>query len=749
MGSAENALRKYREAKAWRLARSIAKRKRQGLGAVLALSLAEHPQPFLFDEDIFREPSLVEVLSGGGYVAVAEEIIRHRFDILGSGTIDISLDAAGIAGDRSPQDPEPYRRIDWHRDFKSGIRWEPDILFTRVQYSLGNGSDIQVPWKLSRFHHLPVLGVAYRLTGDERYARESRHQVEDWIGANPPLYGVNWIAPMEAAIRAVNWIWCYQLLSGSPSLDGAFLAAFAESLYVHGKYIRSNLERPPWLVALLQPLRPLLENKLGYGTTDDVLRGLRTNHFLCDLVGLLYIGSLLSATGEGRRWRDLAAGKLAAEMETLVYPDGVQYEGSLCYHRLTAEAFLSATLLCLRGGQSFPAWYMERLEKMVEFTRHYTRPDGLAPQVGDNGDTRIHILEGYGRAHASDNRHLLSIGGALFSRPELAEDAGGFRAEALLLAGAPSGTPLRPSPRWSAATGNAGESPPPAYGKEASGGGGKPDGAAARCPPGGAPASRGFPRGGYYIMREGGLYMIVDCIPDDPRAPSGHRHNSRLSFELFAWDRSLVVDPGVYVYNADAEMRNAFRSTRYHNTVVVDGREQNDFPGENLFNMGRGASVRVNRWEVGEDRDFLDAEHHGYRRLAGPVVHRRQILFLKREGYWLIRDVLEGKDTHRFDLYFHLAPMPVEPADGFPLAVRTRGPGTDLAILPLRAEGLKVEIEEGWVSPSYGVRERAPVVRYRGECGLPADIVNVLYPFRGEIDIGEVAAQAAEIADRL
>ena len=67
--------------------------------------------------------------------------------------------------------------------------------------------------------------------------------------------------------------------------------------------------------------------------------------------------------------------------------------------------------------------------------------------------------------------------------------------------------------------------------------------------------------------------------------------------------------------------------------------------------------------------------------------------------------------------------------------------------MALRPEGLVVEVEEGWISPSYGVRERAPVVSYRGERGLPTEIVCVLYPFRGEIDVGEVAAQAAETAD--
>ena len=113
--------------------------------------------------------------------------------------------------------------------------------------------------------------------------------------------------------------------------------------------------------------------------------------------------------------------------------------------------------------------------------------------------------------------------------------------------------------------------------------------------------SKAFPQGGFYIMRHADLYMIIDCVPADPKSPSGHKHNSRLSFELFAGDKSFIIDPGAYVYTADKEMRNLFRSTKYHNTVVVDGEEQNRFAEDALFAMNLDAAVKVNRWVVTEN----------------------------------------------------------------------------------------------------------------------------------------------------
>ena len=59
--------------------------------------------------------------------------------------------------------------------------------------------------------------------------------------------------------------------------------------------------------------------------------------------------------------------------------------------------------------------------------------------------------------------------------------------------------------------------------------------------------SKAFPHGGFYIMRHDDVYMIIDCVPADSKAPSGHKHNSRLSFELFAGDKSFIIDPSAYI----------------------------------------------------------------------------------------------------------------------------------------------------------------------------------------------------------
>jgi len=641
----------------------------------------EEPRFFFDKQDIefFKKADFPEKDS---IIADADAICQHNFDLLGSGKRNV--------------DARPGK-IDWHRDFKSGKKWPPDVFFRDIPLVKGDGAEIHVSWELSRFQHAPTLGKAYTLTGEEKYAREFVEQISDWIDSNPPGYGVNWRCPMDVAIRAVNWIWGYHFFKESKHCSDQFLLKFLKSLLIHGRHVRANLEHNSWVVELLSCLllrrKPLISS----------LRRRRdlNNHYIADLAGLVYLGVMLPELKEAKKWLEFGTKELAREMANQVYPDGVAYEGSTSYHRLQAELFLSTTLLCLRNGLIFPQWYLGRLKEMIEFTLAYTKPDGTAPQIGDNDDGRLHVLSSYGSWDKKDHRHLLDVGAVLFNRPDFKLN-GRFPEEALWLQGEEGLT------KW--------HSLKPA--KETL-------------------TSRGFNSSGYYIMRQDSFYMIVDCISNDRRAPSGHRHNSRLSFELYAYDKNFIVDPGAYIYTAEEGLRNLFCSTEYHNTVVVDSQEQNRFYQGELFYLEYDATPKINQWQVTEEYDFLDAEHDGYRRLKHPVIHRRQIWFDKVNGFWIIKDVLNSKGPHRFDLYFHFAPMKLEIDQHDFLAVKTRVKGANIAILPLEREGLSAEIIDGWVSHSYGVKQKAPVVRY-SKYASAAIFCNIIYPAFEEVSIAKI-----------
>ena len=524
-----------------------------------------------------------------GLIAVAERVAAHRFDLLGSGPTDL--------GDQIP----------WRRDFKHGREWPLDHV-SRLPIVFGDGSDIKVPWELSRFQHLPVLAAAFRLTRQERFLDEVGAQLDSWIEGNPVELGPNWACTMDVAIRATNWVATLALL-GDDAAEAPWSARALESLLLHGRFIRSHLE---WAEV-------------------------RGNHYLSDVVGLLPVAALFGAGREGRRWARWAAAELERELHHQVRGDGCDHEASIPYHRLVAELFVCGTqaVHSLLPGR-LRAGHDERLRRMLEFARDYTRGDGLAPQIGDADDGRFLPLGDYGRADPRSHLHL-------FAQARLAYE------------------------------------------------------------PAEAPAA--FPEGGYWIMRRGPLFAIVRCGDVGVGGLGSHAHNDQLSFELAHGPEPLVIDPGSYLYTADLEARSRFRSTAFHSTLRIGEAEQNPIRVDTPFSLEDLTGAHCTAWTAGLGGATFEGVHHGYERLEPPVTHTRRIEL--GEAGLSIRDVVGGTGEHELEWTFPLAPCEVACEPGRAVAT------FEHVILTIESEGLGFTVEDGWRSPSYGVREPTPFVRAR------------------------------------
>lgn len=630
-------------------------------------------------------------------IAQADKICEHIFDLLGSGPVKVyyGMKAKGFEDHcynmqisakklttihHSPFTIHNYEPIDWHIDFKSGYRWNPKTYYKDIKYANRLGVDVKVPWELSRFQHLTALGEAYFLSEDEKYVEEFVNQVTDWIENNLPKFGVNWKCTMDVAIRVCNWLLAWEFFRNSPSISNEFIIKFFKSLLQHGRYIKNNLE---WSETLT------------------------SNHYLSDVVGLVYLGVLIPEFKESKKWKNFGIEELEKEMRKQVYPDGVDFEASTCYHRLALELFFYAIFLVIIndknfkednfievGHEIFGEKYLQRLYKMFEFVLYALKPNGRMPQIGDNDNGRLHIFT---KRDVLDMRYLLNFGAIFFKEPKFKVKEFGFCEEALWILGE-KGYKI-----WQDLQENC----------------------LANI------GSKTFPDAGWYIMRNDKNYMFISCGPNGQNGNGGHCHNDKLSFELCIDGEDMIVDPGTYTYTAEPEWRNKFRSTAYHNTVVVDGEEQNRFNERNLFGMTNDAQVKVNKWETNDEYDFLDAQHSGYECLSEPVTHRRQILFDRKQGYWIVRDILTGMGKHTFDLYLHFAPMKLEIKKEDPLVVNSNlAPGPNIVIVPMETEGLKLSIQEGSVSFGYGEKVTAPVIRYSKTTRTPVQFVTVIYPFK-------------------
>ncbi|MGQ9631414.1 MAG: alginate lyase family protein [bacterium] len=425
---------------------------------------------------------------------------------------------------------------------------------------------------------------------------------------------------------------------------------------------------------------------------------LTSNHYLSDIVGLVCLGVLFPEFKESAKWRQLGIRELFREMDKQIYDDGVDFEASIYYHRLVIELFIFPIILLKGNDFDIPPGVLSKLERMLEFVMYYTKPDGTAPQIGDADDGRLHILSDN---KISDHRYLLGLGAVLFDRGDFKAIAGDLCEEVLWVYGVEGWERFKSLPKEDAKL-----------------------------------SSRAFLDGGIYIMRRDSLYMIVDCGSNGQNGNGGHAHNDTLSFELYAYDKTFIVDPGTYAYTADYKMRNLFRSTAYHNVVMVDDVEMNEIDERNLFSLGNNAIPKVNRWETNGEYDFLDAEHTGYKRLKNPVVHRRQIYFDKKQGFWVIKDILTGRGSHKLDLLFHFAPMSIE-IDR--LSVRSdNADSANIIVIPLNTDDLSCEILDGWVSPSYGIMEPAKILKYSKCVELPDCFLILLLPYEEESKLNNI-----------
>lgn len=535
-------------------------------------------QPSITDVQSVLSPEACQCIITG-----ADRIYGHRFDLLGSGETYLGVD------------------IDWHTDFKTGYRWNSRTYYKDIAIPYGKG-DIKVPWELSRFQHLVLLGQAYWITGNEKYALEFKTQVTGWISKNPPQFGPNWACTMDVAIRAANWLVGWEFFRKSPSLNEDFCHAFLQSLLVHARFIRSNLE-----------------------CSDE----LTSNHYLSNISSLFFIAYMAPEFKESEEWFSFAHKELESEYKKQVYPDGTDFEASTCYHRLALELLLYPALLGKKNGISFSKDYNERLKKMFEAVFYLIKPNGRMPQVGDNDSGRFLKFE-LPDTVVLDMRYLLPLAAMYFddlgfkilygdNPPILPLEKGGTEGfegflneikEELLDCLFPIfwlfGT--EGVKRWQGMSGKRVENL----------------------------ESRAFPDAGWYVMRHNRDYILISCGPNGQNGNGGHAHNDKLSFELCINGKDIIIDPGTYLYTLVPDWRNTFRSTVYHNTVSVDRMEQNRWMDgrSGLFQMSEEAKARCLEWIPG--RVFI-GEHYGF----PGIIHRREIRF-ERDG-WFILDKLIGE----------------------------------------------------------------------------------------------------------
>jgi hypothetical protein len=391
---------------------------------------------------------------------------------------------------------------------------------------------------------------------------------------------------------------------------------------------------------------------------------------------------------------------LANELQRQVADDGVYREASSYYHCYATDFYLQALALARWNRLTFSEWIWSRVEQMIEFVMHISRPDGSMPMMGDDDGGRALALglEDYGCF-----TDAICSGAVLFSRNDFKSRVQ-FHEESLWLFGADGWQMFDSLPSQAVLD-----------------------------------LSKVYQDSALYIQRSGwgdrDSHLIFDCGGLGMQR-GGHGHADALSLTLFSGGHEILIDPGTSVYNAAPEWRTFFRSTRAHNTVVVDGQSQSE-PGGS-FSWRRKAKARVRKHISLPEFEYVDGEHDGYSSLPKEIGHRRRLIYV-RPDYWIVLDNLRGKGEHTFDFLYHFASdvelFIVGDERKGDVECRARLIDTGLQMFmygsaPVRAEAIGGQVGpiQGWASRRYGERHPSPVLRASMRASAPATMMAMIMP---------------------
>ncbi len=626
-----------------------------GVGALVQHLALRQPATFLLPLDAPEAARAELEARYPGYVerilAQADEACAGRFNLL--------------------HQPAAYPDgIDWLRCPETG--WQAPrshiAIIERTIWEPDRPADLKMVWEINRHQHFVALGMAYWLTGDERYVQAFITQLTSWIDANPVGHGINWFSALEIAVRLINWMLAFQFFRTSETFQDEAARAFLKSFYQQTVFLGEHL------------------------TTYEPVPN---NHLIGETAALALAGAAFPEFKAAAEWREKGVRILTEAALEQTHRDGVNKEQATGYMRFVAE-FLLLVITQSRRGALPPVPELERtLQSMFDYLLHTLGVSGVGPLWGDADDGYAMALVPEGRFW--DYRWLLAAGAALFGRGDWKQVAGHFGAEAYWLLG-PAGLEA-----WERLE--------------------------ARTP---ERTSQGYTEGGIYIIRDSWEpdtdLMSFRCGPWGlgGEGKSAHSHCDMLAVLLWVNGRALLVDSGTYRYHGP--WRDTFRSTAYHNTLMVDGHEQ-------------ATPINAFAWRDVPDAECVDWQPgrrvSGAMEVAPGVRHERTVLH-PTHGEWDIRDRVMARPggSHTLKWHFHLAPdLTARVVNGGEQIVVEENGRPYVRVVP--PPGVQVTIGNGWFSDQYNHKVEKPVIEAVYEGDVPVEGITFDWRFHYVGKVGE------------
>jgi uncharacterized heparinase superfamily protein len=601
--------------------------------------LSKRPYPGYTEPVNPKELDIVIPGESSRVIALADQTLGLKINILGSGVTTLAFP------------------ISWDVDFKAQVSWPLDFFRDIDILNPYSNSDVKVPWELSRLQWLIPVGQAYMLTNDEKYADFALKILTDWILANPYGRGVNWAIAMEAAMRIFTWTWLFHVFKFSAAWKNSkFQISFLRSLFEHAVFVKCYFE--------------------DYGVGG--------NHCTADASALVFAGLFFGESKTTTTWEVFGWSMLSKEMPLQVFPDGVNFEGSIAYHRFVLELFFWSAKYRRVCNKIIPKEFRKCLFRMAEFSQSYTKPNGQAPLWGDTDDGRVFP---FGGQVSNDHSYLANL----------------IHSEWKCLSSCITSLEAQAEIFWT-------------YGeiKEFKKSNKKP-------------ISSKFRDAGFFIMQNDKDHVFIDCGPVGLNGRGGHGHNDCLSFEATLNSTPLITDSGTYVYTGSYKERNIFRGTASHNTPMVDGIEQNRFiTNDELFSLRYDARPKVRSWQTNPETDIFIGSHFGYQRLDKPVVLTRKVVLEKAAHRLIVLDYFCGQAPHSIVIPLHFTPncKVIQKSD---CVWSITCQGNVFYLFCNDVVNWSATLRASWVSPSYGVKLESTAIEFSRNGSLEVLAIGI-YP---------------------
>lgn len=161
-----------------------------------------------------------------------------------------------------------------------------------------------------------------------------------------------------------------------------------------------------------------------------------------------------------------------------------------------------------------------------------------------------------------------------------------------------------------------------------------------------------FSDSGYFIYKNNELELIADFGSVGSDIIPAHVHADIFTYELYYKGYPFIVDTGVFGYQK-GEMRDYSRSTKAHNTISIDGKDQAEIWGS--FRVGKRYQPENVSYSEENGIKRIFGEFRGWSKLIGDNLNHKRIIETT-DNYIKIIDEVTGMGEHIIESFIHLHP---------------------------------------------------------------------------------------------